>query len=923
MKKIAVTTIVAVFIIIIFFYFGVFSPLKDELENSLQHNFLNKISINEVRIENRFDRYIEGTKSLSSRTMIKNKLNSYYNNQISFDELHNYTQSKYVDGVKALDNILAAYRITKDNKIVAQFGEFNLEKIKQSFDNSSSQLKINLIEDKSLVIINSPIINNNGENIGNDITVFDLKKFMQSLNSNNIKYEIIYAENIINYSRDQENQVVEYRKLLNTNYWLKAVESKNSLYDSLNSITTRIVILFSALLISFLLVFYKIIRSNFHKIITELKSKIKELNKTKNLLENLTNQVPGALYQFQSKSNNNYIFSYASYGLKDLFGVKLEEAKESADKIFSKIHDDDYEDLINSIEKSKKNLTTWDKMFRVKLPQQKLKWLEGSAQPEKLDNGEVLWHGYVKDITERKNEKDELETQHQFQKSLANVSSILVNLSSDNFDQKIDQALEEIGQFFDIERIQIFKLSEDKKLISSINEWHGDNMSSIKDKLQKISLTKIPWWFEQVKNEDFFTVCNVDNLPTEAENDKKFLKAINIKSAASKSIYINDELFGFYAFANMKDTGICQSEKIKYINIFTEVLTRAIDKNLNERKIEKLSYYDSLTGLYNRRFFEEEMKRLNTTRNLPMSIIIADLNGLKIINDSYGHEKGDQILVQAAQILKSSLREEDILARYGGDEFAVLLPKTTKQAAERIEKRIKEKCKKTKNDLIPISIALGRATKEKPKQDIEEILKKADDTMYKNKLSESRSSKSNIVQGLINVLNSKSNETKEHSIRMTKIAFEFGQKLNLSNAEQNRLSVLATLHDIGKININKSILKKKDSLNDEEWEAIKKHSEYGYKIAKSSEEFAAVAEDILAHHEHWNGEGYPHSLKEKNIPYLARIISIIDAYDVMTHDRPYKNAISKEEALAEIKRCSGSQFDPDLAEIFIEMLTEE
>ncbi|PUU89205.1 MAG: diguanylate cyclase and metal dependent phosphohydrolase [Halanaerobium sp.] len=127
---------------------------------------------------------------------------------------------------------------------------------------------------------------------------------------------------------------------------------------------------------------------------------------------------------------------------------------------------------------------------------------------------------------------------------------------------------------------------------------------------------------------------------------------------------------------------------------------------------------------------------MDTKRKLPISIIIADLNGLKIINDSYGHKKGDEILIQASQILKESLREEDILARYGGDEFAVLLPNTTKETAEKINKRIKEKCKKINNNPIPISIALGEATKEKPEQDIKEILKKADDKMYKDKLSE-------------------------------------------------------------------------------------------------------------------------------------------------------------------------------------------
>ncbi|RCW82529.1 PAS domain S-box-containing protein/diguanylate cyclase (GGDEF)-like protein [Halanaerobium sp. DL-01] len=351
----------------------------------------------------------------------------------------------------------------------------------------------------------------------------------------------------------------------------------------------------------------------------------------------------------------------------------------------------------------------------------------------------------------------------------------------------------------------------------------------------------------------------------------------------------------------------------------------AVNDISREKEIEKdlkyFSFHDELTDLYNRRYFENEIKRLDAKRQLPISIIIADFNGLKIINDSYGHKKGDEILIQAAQILNESFREEDILARYGGDEFAVLLPNTTKEAVERIIKRIKEKCKNTNNDLI--SISLGSATKEKPEQDINEILKKADDNMYKNKLSESRSSKSNIVQGIIKILNEKSNETKEHSLRMTKMAFELSKKLNLSNTEQKRLSILAALHDIGKINIDENILKKKGSLNDNEWEAIKKHSEYGYKIAKSSEVFAEVADDILAHHEYWNGEGYPNGLEKEEIPYLARIITIIDAYDVMTHDSSYSKAVSKEEALKEIENCAGSQFDPYLSEVFIKMVRNQ
>ncbi|MFP4370790.1 MAG: diguanylate cyclase [Halanaerobium sp.] len=365
-----------------------------------------------------------------------------------------------------------------------------------------------------------------------------------------------------------------------------------------------------------------------------------------------------------------------------------------------------------------------------------------------------------------------------------------------------------------------------------------------------------------------------------------------------------------------------QSLKINYKNIKLKALIfiDITERKKQEKEIEYLSYKDKLTGLYNRRFFEEEMERLDTERQLPLSIIMSDVNGLKIINDSYGHKKGDELLKKTAQILENSIREEDILARQGGDEFAVLLPRTDKKEAEKILKRIKEETGKFRNEKLPISIALGTATKNKTEQDIKEVLQKADNNMYQNKLTASRSTKSNIVQNLLNALAAKSHETKDHAVRMTRLAFNLGEKIELSHSELDRLSLLATLHDIGKTNISEEVLNKPDKLNKKEWKLMKNHSEQGYKIALASEEFAVVAKDIFAHHENWDGSGYPRGLAGEEIPYLARIIFIIDAYDVMTHQLPYSKAISTKEALAEIKKCAGSQFDPGLVSSFIEMM---
>ncbi|UNC91627.1 sensor domain-containing diguanylate cyclase/phosphohydrolase [Candidatus Contubernalis alkaliaceticus] len=347
------------------------------------------------------------------------------------------------------------------------------------------------------------------------------------------------------------------------------------------------------------------------------------------------------------------------------------------------------------------------------------------------------------------------------------------------------------------------------------------------------------------------------------------------------------------------------------------------ERKLAEDKIRYISFHDITTGLYNRAYMEQEMQRLDTDRQLPISIIMGDLNGLKLVNDTYGHSVGDEMLISTADILRKSCRQEDIIARWGGDEFVVLLPQVTKEDALGICKRIISYCEKTFVKTVPLSIALGIACKQMGEKDcLAEILKQAEDNMYKHKLAESRSVRSSVLNALLKTLEEKSYETEEHARRMQDMALKIGKKFNLSETELDRLTLLIYLHDIGKITISEEILTKKDSLTEEEWTAIKKHPETGYRIARSTEEFAHVAKDIISHHERWDGQGYPEGLRKQQIPLLARITAIVDAYDVMTNGRPYKKPLSQIEAAAEVKRCAGSQFDPELVEVFLAVLEE-
>ncbi len=350
------------------------------------------------------------------------------------------------------------------------------------------------------------------------------------------------------------------------------------------------------------------------------------------------------------------------------------------------------------------------------------------------------------------------------------------------------------------------------------------------------------------------------------------------------------------------------------------VLGDITEKKKIEEKIQYLSYNDKLTGLYNRAYIETILNDLEHQEQLPVSLIMGDINGLKLTNDVFGHQEGDKLLVNVARILKRCCRDSDIVARWGGDEFLLILPRTGNEVAIKVCERIRNACQQAGTDPITLSIALGTATRIDMQQNISGVFLLAEEQMYSNKLSESRIVRSEIIAGIEKTLCDRSCENIEHSSRMKNMALEIAQSLNLDKSEIDELALLASLHDIGNVAIAQEILMKSEPLNAEDWCKIKKHPEIGYRMAQSIPELRSIAEAILAHHERWDGTGYPQGLSGMEIPILARIISVIDAYDVMTHDCAYKKAVSHEHALAELQKCSGSQFEPKIVDAFIKVI---
>ena len=385
---------------------------------------------------------------------------------------------------------------------------------------------------------------------------------------------------------------------------------------------------------------------------------------------------------------------------------------------------------------------------------------------------------------------------------------------------------------------------------------------------------------------------------------------------------IEDKTIGAIVVQSYTNPNLYFEKDIKLLEFVSSQVATAIERKSSEEKIKHLSFHDSLTGLYNRAYFEEELERYNFPRYYPLSIVMLDVNGLKVINDTFGHQEGDRLLQNLSQTLTSVSRQGDILARIGGDEFAILLPSTTSEQAHEFCERIKKACQQDKIGPIylRLNISLGHATQEGEYKDINSLLRAADRNMYQDKLFNGKSREKHFLEAFRIILAERDPHTHLHAQRLQELALSLGKRVGLTEYQLGNLKLLALLHDIGKIGIPDSILFKTYILTPSEWKKMREHSRIGYRMAKNIPDFTPIAREILYHHEHWDGTGYPDGLKGEKIPLPSRIISIVDAYDVMQSRRPYKGAVSKTKALKEIKRCAGTQFDPQLVEIFLKIV---
>ena len=354
--------------------------------------------------------------------------------------------------------------------------------------------------------------------------------------------------------------------------------------------------------------------------------------------------------------------------------------------------------------------------------------------------------------------------------------------------------------------------------------------------------------------------------------------------------------------------------------ILLSFLSDITERQTAEQRILTLSYHDELTGLYNRRFYEEELARLDTPRNLPLSLIIGDVNGLKLINDSFGHAQGDQLLRTIAGVMKAECRADDIIARLSGDEFAVLLPTTDPDEVERLVRRIRVRLSRERIGPLELTVALGFASKTRQEENFQDIFKTAEDHMYRTKLYESQSVQNRTISIIMNSLLENNVREQNHSQRVSELCVSIAERMNLGSAGSAQIRLAGLMHDIGKIGVRESLLNKEGKLSEDETAEMRRHSEIGYRILGSVSDFSEICECILQHHEHWDGSGYPRGLKGEEILLPARIIAVADAFDAMTSERTYRRVLSRTDAVQELHRCSGTQFDPAIVQVLTELL---
>ncbi len=579
----------------------------------------------------------------------------------------------------------------------------------------------------------------------------------------------------------------------------------------------------------------------------------------------LLSNFPG--FAYRSIDDPEYSMSFISAGCYKLTGYKPEDIIDKKPAYYDLIQPDYRRKLLEQWKGDLKPNEIGSEEYPIKTASGETKWVWEQYQERRNPNQiYIATEGFITDITERKQAEKALTESEARSRTIFERAPLGIGI----FDTDSKIALQINNKFTEI----LGRSEEEILRIPWLDYTHPEDI--------ELNLKKL----------DYLAITGGFSM------NKRFIRG------DGTLIWINMTVAPFPSDESLRALDLCMIEDIT-------------KRKHAEEEILYLSYHDTLTGLYNRRYYEQMLKRLDSKTNLPLSMIVADVNGLKLVNDAFGHMAGDELLLKIADAFRYVARPDDIVARIGGDEFVLLLPNTTYADAEIIIESINSNISYKRVNCISCSISFGLATRGKMSDEISSIFIQAEDQMYRNKLSEGTSMRSETIKVITKALYEKSNQEHLHSERVANLCEMMGKSLDMNTSEISILKTAGLLHDIGKIGIDLRLLNKKEPFLDAEWAEVKHHTEIGYRILKSVSEFAAIAEYVLYHHERIDGQGYPRGISGHEIPLQSKIIGLADAYDQMTNYCNTDNRKTREEAFDELRKHSGTQFDGNLVQIFI------
>ena len=567
--------------------------------------------------------------------------------------------------------------------------------------------------------------------------------------------------------------------------------------------------------------------------------------------------------------------------------------------------------------------------------------IEYSATVIKEDGKYAGARAIVRDIAERKKAEEKIERQARRFEALHTVAQVISE--SMNLEKMLSGALAKACDAMDIDSGCIFLLDFSNKALQ-LEAYKGVSEHNVR-RLSTVMLTDegLDILMEMKKP---VTVLDESLGVADLVMIQNVAAEIGARSIAAVPFFRGMDVHGVLVIFATQDRVFSKDDLDLLTSIGNEIAVGVDNIKLLERTRE-MSVTDELTGLYNRRHFfamlEAEMNRAQRSGR-PFSLVMLDLDGFKEYNDKFGHTNGDTILQVLAKTLRSSMRKSDMAFRYGGDEFAIVIPAAGAQKALKIVERARVKWQKAprKQALVfesRIGFSTGIAEFPANAESADGLVFLADAALYQAKrlggftdklVSDLRTLSPEIldvatqdqVYALAATVDARDPYTYGHSKRVAGIAVKIGKSIGMSQEEIAKLHAAALLHDIGKVGVPDAILTKGGPPTPEEWAVVKRHCAEGARIVGYVKELSSIVPVILHHHEWYDGTGYPDGLKGSDIPLGARITSVADAYDTMITQRPYRHIVAVKEACRELRRCAAIQFDPELVEVWCKMVEE-